>query len=99
LGTGSEGLTHPLPRTPSVRSRSFRSTREDDDEPQDDADRSYVNPLLAIERAGKPISPPVWHDTILVREGQPVTFLTRYDRFTGKFVMHWPQSCNTGIAA
>jgi FtsP/CotA-like multicopper oxidase with cupredoxin domain len=48
----------------------------------------HVNPFLLIERAGRTLNPPVWHDTIVVREDEPAAFLTRYDDFTGKFVIH-----------
>ncbi|NER35533.1 MAG: multicopper oxidase domain-containing protein [Oscillatoria sp. SIO1A7] len=30
----------------------------------------------------------IWRDTLMVKQGTPETILTRYDKFTGKFVLH-----------
>ncbi|HEX2134787.1 MAG TPA: multicopper oxidase domain-containing protein, partial [Microvirga sp.] len=48
----------------------------------------HVNPFLLVERNGRPLATPEWRDTILVPNNERVTFLTRYEDFTGKFVLH-----------
>ena len=49
----------------------------------------HVNPFQVIKINGKPVDP-VWRDTILVRSNPPVTVTmrTRYEVFTGKYVLH-----------
>jgi len=48
----------------------------------------HVNPFQ-VTRAGPDGKPQiVWKDTLLVRVGQPQKLRTRYEDFTGKFVMH-----------
>ncbi|GJL59942.1 MAG: oxidoreductase [Nitrospirales bacterium] len=49
----------------------------------------HVNPFQVIKINGKPVDP-VWRDTILVRNNPPVTVTmrTRYEVFTGKYVLH-----------
>ncbi|MCD6071404.1 MAG: Blue copper oxidase CueO precursor [Microvirga sp.] len=48
----------------------------------------HVNPFLLIARNGRPLPLPEWRDTVLIRNGESVTFLTRYEDFTGQFVLH-----------
>lgn len=49
----------------------------------------HVNPFQVVKINGKPVDP-VWRDTILVRSNPPVTVTmrTRYEVFTGKYVLH-----------
>jgi FtsP/CotA-like multicopper oxidase with cupredoxin domain len=48
----------------------------------------HVNPFQVVEVNSAPVDPPQWLDTIMVSSNQRVAFVTRYDDFTGKFVLH-----------
>jgi FtsP/CotA-like multicopper oxidase with cupredoxin domain/thiol-disulfide isomerase/thioredoxin len=48
----------------------------------------HVNPFLLTERNGEALSEPAWLDTVFIPDGESVSFLTRYEDFTGKFVLH-----------
>jgi FtsP/CotA-like multicopper oxidase with cupredoxin domain len=49
----------------------------------------HVNPFEVIEKdsSGK-VTRKYWKDTMLVKEGQPLTLRSRYETFDGKFVLH-----------
>ncbi|OIJ63947.1 hypothetical protein WN71_031620 [Streptomyces mangrovisoli] len=54
----------------------------------------HTNPILLTHRNGVRLDPPVWHDTIGLTGGTPgdrVTFLVRYDDFTGRTIAHCHQ--------
>ncbi|MEV7025831.1 multicopper oxidase domain-containing protein [Kitasatospora sp. NPDC093558] len=54
----------------------------------------HTNHVLVTHRNGERLDPPVWHDTIGLAGGAPgdrVTFLVRYDDFTGRTVAHCHQ--------
>ncbi|MGW2207177.1 multicopper oxidase family protein [Streptomyces sp. NPDC001774] len=54
----------------------------------------HTNPVLLTHRNGQPLDPPVWHDTIGLAGGTPpqsVTFLARYEDFTGHTLAHCHQ--------
>ncbi|BAJ27692.1 MULTISPECIES: multicopper oxidase domain-containing protein [Kitasatospora] len=51
----------------------------------------HTNPFLVTHRNGRPLDPPVWHDTVGLAGGTPgdsVTFLVRYEDFTGHALAH-----------
>ena len=48
----------------------------------------HVNPFQVIKIGDKPLAQPIWKDTILVKNGEPVTFRMRYRKYTGKTVLH-----------
>ncbi len=47
----------------------------------------HVNPFLIIEVGGRRLATPVWKDTQMIPEGG-AKVLTRYERYTGDFVLH-----------
>ncbi|MEU9406783.1 multicopper oxidase family protein [Streptomyces sp. NPDC048281] len=54
----------------------------------------HTNQILVTHRNGERLDPPVWHDTVPLAGGTPgqsVTFLVRYDDFTGHTVAHCHQ--------
>ncbi|WP_406840106.1 multicopper oxidase family protein [Streptomyces sp. AHU1] len=54
----------------------------------------HTNQVLVTHRNGERLDPPVWHDTIGLSGGTPgesVTFLVRYEDFTGRTVAHCHQ--------
>ncbi|MCW5250332.1 multicopper oxidase family protein [Streptomyces sp. SHP 1-2] len=54
----------------------------------------HTNPVLLTHRNGRRLDPPVWHDTIGLTGGTPgdsVTFLVRYEDFTGHAIAHCHQ--------
>ncbi|AUG76404.1 hypothetical protein CFP65_1512 [Kitasatospora sp. MMS16-BH015] len=51
----------------------------------------HTNQFLVTHRNGERLDPPVWHDTVGLAGGQPgesVTFLVRYQDFTGRTIAH-----------
>jgi FtsP/CotA-like multicopper oxidase with cupredoxin domain/thiol-disulfide isomerase/thioredoxin len=48
----------------------------------------HVNPFLLTERNGQALTEREWLDTVFIPDGESVSFLTRYEDFTGKFVLH-----------
>ncbi|MFF4338877.1 multicopper oxidase family protein [Kitasatospora sp. NPDC001540] len=51
----------------------------------------HTNPFLVTHRNGVRLDPPVWHDTVGLAGGTPgesVTFLVRYEDFTGRTIAH-----------
>lgn len=48
----------------------------------------HVNPFEVIEKLPGGGERRYWKDTILVKQGQPVRFRSRYQVFDGKFVLH-----------
>ncbi|MFJ9824307.1 multicopper oxidase family protein [Streptomyces sp. NPDC101160] len=54
----------------------------------------HTNQVLLTHRDGRRLDPPVWHDTIGLAGGKPgesVTFLVRYEDFTGRTAVHCHQ--------
>ncbi len=54
----------------------------------------HTNWFLLTHRNGERLDPPVWHDTIGLAGGTPgdsVTFLVRYEDFTGRTIAHCHQ--------
>ncbi|MFE5588215.1 multicopper oxidase family protein [Kitasatospora sp. NPDC056531] len=54
----------------------------------------HTNHVLVTHRNGERLDPPVWQDTIGLAGGEPgeeVTFLVRYEDFTGRTVAHCHQ--------
>ncbi|MDH6115815.1 FtsP/CotA-like multicopper oxidase with cupredoxin domain [Kitasatospora sp. GAS204A] len=54
----------------------------------------HTNPFLVTHRDGVRIDPPIWHDTVGLAGGTPgesVTFLVRYEDFTGRAIAHCHQ--------
>ncbi|MFE4698268.1 multicopper oxidase family protein [Streptomyces sp. NPDC056738] len=54
----------------------------------------HTNQFLLTHRNGERLDPPVWHDTIGLNGGTPgdrVTFLVRYEDFTGHTIAHCHQ--------
>ncbi|MEV0452385.1 multicopper oxidase domain-containing protein [Streptomyces sp. NPDC050600] len=54
----------------------------------------HTNPVLLTHRNGRRLDPPVWHDTIGLAGGKPgdsVTFLAKYEDFTGRTIAHCHQ--------
>ncbi|MER6298039.1 multicopper oxidase domain-containing protein [Kitasatospora sp. NPDC001539] len=54
----------------------------------------HTNHVLVTHRNGQRLDPPVWHDTVGLAGGRPgdqVTFLVRYEDFTGSTVAHCHQ--------
>ncbi|WP_158715282.1 multicopper oxidase family protein [Kitasatospora phosalacinea] len=54
----------------------------------------HTNPFLVTHRNGVRLDPPVWHDTVGLAGGTPgesVTFLVRYEDFTGRTIAHCHQ--------
>ncbi|MFE7512976.1 multicopper oxidase family protein [Streptomyces sp. NPDC057540] len=54
----------------------------------------HTNQVLVTHRNGRRLDPPVWHDTIGLSGGSPgdsVTFLVRYEDFTGLTIAHCHQ--------
>ncbi|MFD7571627.1 multicopper oxidase family protein [Streptomyces sp. NPDC059810] len=54
----------------------------------------HTNPMLLTHRNGSRLDPPVWHDTIGLSGGSPgdsVTFLVKYEDFTGRTIAHCHQ--------
>ncbi|KIQ61606.1 hypothetical protein TR51_19945 [Kitasatospora griseola] len=54
----------------------------------------HTNQFLVTHRNGEPLDPPVWHDTVGLAGGAPgdsVTFLVRYQDFTGIALAHCHQ--------
>ncbi|MER7846024.1 multicopper oxidase domain-containing protein [Kitasatospora sp. NPDC096077] len=54
----------------------------------------HTNHVLVTHRNGEPLDPPVWQDTVDLAGGKPgdtVTFLVRYEDFTGRAVAHCHQ--------
>lgn len=54
----------------------------------------HTNHVLVTHRNGTRLDPPVWHDTVGLAGGKPgdrVTFLVRYEDFTGRTVAHCHQ--------
>ncbi|MEU6971095.1 multicopper oxidase domain-containing protein [Kitasatospora aureofaciens] len=54
----------------------------------------HTNHVLVTHRNGKRLDPPVWQDTVDLAGGRPgdtVTFLVRYEDFTGSTVAHCHQ--------
>ncbi|MFJ1757861.1 multicopper oxidase family protein [Kitasatospora sp. NPDC088134] len=54
----------------------------------------HTNPVLVTHRDGRRLDPPVWHDTVGLAGGRPgesVTFLVRYEDFTGRTAAHCHQ--------
>ncbi|MFB9435735.1 multicopper oxidase family protein [Streptomyces showdoensis] len=54
----------------------------------------HTNQVLLTHRNGTRLDPPVWHDTIGIPGGAPgqsVTFLVRYEDFTGRAAAHCHQ--------
>ncbi|MET7981901.1 multicopper oxidase family protein [Streptomyces sp. NPDC005281] len=54
----------------------------------------HTNQLLLTHRDGRRLDPPIWHDTIGLSGGTParsVTFLARYEDFTGRTMAHCHQ--------
>lgn len=49
----------------------------------------HVNPFEATRIGPDGLPQPVWRDTLFVRQGEaPLRIRTRYERFTGRFVLH-----------
>ncbi|MFC9588736.1 multicopper oxidase family protein [Streptomyces sp. NPDC056944] len=54
----------------------------------------HTNQVLVTHRNGRRLDPPVWHDTIGLSGGSPgdsVTFLVKYEAFTGRTIAHCHQ--------
>ncbi|MGW4196541.1 multicopper oxidase family protein [Streptomyces sp. NPDC005004] len=54
----------------------------------------HTNHVLVTHRNGRRLDPPIWHDTIGLAGGNPgdsVTFLVKYEDFTGRTVAHCHQ--------
>ncbi|MEU1529830.1 multicopper oxidase family protein [Streptomyces fagopyri] len=54
----------------------------------------HTNQVLLTHRNGRRLDPPVWHDTIGLAGGTPgnsVTFLVKYEDFTGRAIAHCHQ--------
>ncbi|MFH8381467.1 multicopper oxidase family protein [Kitasatospora sp. NPDC018058] len=54
----------------------------------------HTNHVLVTHRNGERVDPPVWQDTVGLAGGEPgdkVTFLVRYEDFTGRTVAHCHQ--------
>ncbi|MEU8524945.1 MULTISPECIES: multicopper oxidase family protein [Streptomyces] len=54
----------------------------------------HTNQILLTHRNGERLDPPVWHDTVGLAGGAPgqsVTFLVRYEDFSGRTVAHCHQ--------
>ncbi|MEU0443145.1 multicopper oxidase domain-containing protein [Streptomyces sp. NPDC006186] len=54
----------------------------------------HTNPVLLTHRNGVRLDPPVWHDTIALSGGRPgesVSFLVKYEDFTGRTIAHCHQ--------
>ncbi|MFJ6383675.1 multicopper oxidase family protein [Kitasatospora sp. NPDC092039] len=54
----------------------------------------HTNHVLVTHRNGERLDPPVWQDTVDLAGGRPgdtVTFLVRYEDFTGRTVLHCHQ--------
>ncbi|MFJ9575052.1 multicopper oxidase family protein [Streptomyces sp. NPDC101191] len=54
----------------------------------------HTNQMLVTHRNGERLDPPVWHDTIGLAGGSPgdsVTFLVKYEDFTGHAIAHCHQ--------
>ncbi|MCZ0982806.1 multicopper oxidase family protein [Streptomyces diastatochromogenes] len=54
----------------------------------------HTNQVLLTHRNGTRLDPPVWHDTIGLTGGDPgdsVTFLVKYEHFTGRTIAHCHQ--------
>ncbi|MFJ5925851.1 multicopper oxidase family protein [Kitasatospora sp. NPDC092948] len=54
----------------------------------------HTNQFLVTHRNGRPLDPPVWHDTVGLVGGTPgdsVTFLVKYQDFTGRALAHCHQ--------
>ncbi|WP_078910863.1 multicopper oxidase family protein [Streptomyces sp. NRRL WC-3742] len=54
----------------------------------------HTNQFLVTHRNGTRLDPPVWHDTVGLAGGRPgesVTFLVRYEDFTGRALAHCHQ--------
>jgi FtsP/CotA-like multicopper oxidase with cupredoxin domain len=49
----------------------------------------HVNPFQVTRYNGQPVAEPVWLDTVVVpANGGSVTFRSRFEDFTGKYVLH-----------
>ncbi|MEU9048579.1 MULTISPECIES: multicopper oxidase domain-containing protein [unclassified Kitasatospora] len=51
----------------------------------------HTNQILVTHRNGRRLRPPVWHDTVGLASGTPgqsVTFLVKYEHFTGRTIAH-----------
>ena len=48
----------------------------------------HVNPFQVTRKNPDDEDEIVWRDTLLVREGEPVTIRSRYERYIGQFVIH-----------
>ena len=48
----------------------------------------HVNPFQVMSIGGVPLDKPEFRDTIFVRKGEDVVIRSRYEVFTGKFVLH-----------
>ncbi|MFB6857273.1 multicopper oxidase family protein [Streptomyces sp. NPDC056341] len=54
----------------------------------------HTNQILLTHRNGKRLDPPIWHDTIGLAGGTPgqsITFLVKYEHFTGRAIAHCHQ--------
>ncbi|WP_407986347.1 multicopper oxidase family protein [Kitasatospora sp. CMC57] len=54
----------------------------------------HTNQVLVTHRNGQRLQPPIWHDTIGLTGGTPgesVTFLVKYEHFTGRTLAHCHQ--------
>ncbi|MFF0476609.1 multicopper oxidase family protein [Streptomyces sp. NPDC004284] len=54
----------------------------------------HTNQVLLTHRNGERLDPPIWHDTIGLTGGSPgdsVTFLVKYEDFTGRTITHCHQ--------
>jgi FtsP/CotA-like multicopper oxidase with cupredoxin domain len=55
----------------------------------DHAFHIHINPFQVTKYNGQPLAEPVWLDTVVVpANGGSVTFRTRFEDFTGKYVLH-----------
>jgi hypothetical protein len=48
----------------------------------------HVNPFQVMSIDGIPVDPPEFRDTIFVRKGEDVVIRSRYEIYTGRFVLH-----------
>ena len=57
----------------------------------DDSDHVFhihTNPFQLTQINGEPVAEPIWRDTVIVPRNGNVTFRTRFEDFSGRFVLH-----------
>jgi FtsP/CotA-like multicopper oxidase with cupredoxin domain len=48
----------------------------------------HVNPFQVVNVNGKPVTDPMWLDTAILQRNGSFTFRTRFEDFTGRYVLH-----------